>query len=39
MTDAPNDEIKAIVADMDRADEPGMMEDIGRFVTRPFSWG
>jgi hypothetical protein len=39
VTDAPDDEVAAIVADMDRADEPGTMEDIGRFITRPFSWG
>jgi sigma-E factor negative regulatory protein RseB len=39
VTDAPDDEVAAIVADMDRADEPDTMEDIGRFITRPFSWG
>jgi hypothetical protein len=39
VTDAPDDELAAIVAGMDAADEPGVMEDIGRFTTRPFSWG
>jgi hypothetical protein len=39
VTDAPDDELAAIVSDMDQADEPGTMEKIGRFVTRPFSWG
>jgi MucB/RseB N-terminal domain len=39
VTDAPDDELAAIVADMDQADEPDTMEQIGRFVTRPFSWG
>lgn len=39
VTDAPDDEVAAIVADMDRADEPDVMDDIGRFITRPFSWG
>jgi hypothetical protein len=39
VTDAPDDEVAAIVADMDRAEEPDVMEDIGRFITRPFSWG
>jgi sigma-E factor negative regulatory protein RseB len=39
VTDAPPDEVAAIVEDMDAADEPSTMEDIGRFITRPFSWG
>jgi sigma-E factor negative regulatory protein RseB len=39
VTDAPADEVAAIVEDMDAADEPSTMEGIGRFVTRPFSWG
>ena len=39
VTDAPVDELAAIVAGMDAADEPGVMEDIGHFVTAPFSWG
>jgi hypothetical protein len=39
VTDAPDDELAAIVDGMDAADEPGVMEDMGRFITRPFSWG
>ena len=39
VTDAPDDELAAIVDGMDAADEPDVMEDIGRFITRPFSWG
>jgi hypothetical protein len=39
VTDAPADEVAAIVDDMDKADEPSTIEDIGRFITRPFSWG
>jgi hypothetical protein len=39
VTDAPLDEITAVVDDLERRHEPSTMEDVGRFVTAPFSWG
>lgn len=39
VTDASMDEIRAIAADLAHGDDPDVLEDIGRFVTAPFSWG
>jgi sigma-E factor negative regulatory protein RseB len=39
VTDAPLDEVTAVVDDLERRHEPNTLEDIGRFVTAPFSWG
>jgi hypothetical protein len=40
VTDAPLDDVQAIAGDIHRwQDQPGTWEDVGRFVTRPFSWG
>jgi hypothetical protein len=39
VTDAPLHEVEVIIADLERRHEPSTLDDIGRFVTRPFSWG
>lgn len=39
VTDAPLDEVAAVATKFSRSDQPGVLEDIGRFVTAPFSWG
>lgn len=38
VTDAPDDELAAIAASLDH-DEDGVLDQVGRFVTQPFSWG
>ena len=37
VTDAPLDEVAAVAADLSPGDG-GALEDVGRFVTAPFSW-
>jgi hypothetical protein len=39
VSDAPMDELAAIAEDLDEADDPGLVEEVGRFITQPFSWG
>jgi hypothetical protein len=39
VTDAPLDEVREIAADLASWNEPSMMEEIGVFLTGPFSWG
>jgi hypothetical protein len=38
VTDAPLHEIEAVVVDLEQWHEPSTLEEIGRFVTGPFSW-
>lgn len=39
VTDGSMDEVVAVAADFAHWDEPSTLEDIGRYVTGPFSWG
>jgi len=39
VTDASLDEIREIADDLAHGDDSDVLEDIGRFVTGPFSWG
>ncbi len=39
VTDAPLDEVAAVAADLVTRRTRGVLEDVGRFVTAPFSWG
>jgi sigma-E factor negative regulatory protein RseB len=39
VSDAPLHEVEAIISDLERRGEPSTLDDIGRFVTGPFSWG
>jgi negative regulator of sigma E activity len=39
VTDGPMDEVAGVAADFARSDEPSTLDDIGRYVTGPFSWG
>jgi negative regulator of sigma E activity len=39
VTDAPLSDVAAIVADVSGGDESSTLDDIGRFVTAPFTWG
>ncbi len=39
VTDASLGEIRAIADDLGHNDDSDIIEDIGRFVTAPFSWG
>ena len=38
VTDAPLDEVAAVASDLSPSGG-GPLEDVGRFVTAPFSWG
>jgi hypothetical protein len=38
VTDAPMSEVRAVAADLSPSSS-GPLEDMGRFVTAPFSWG
>ena len=38
VTDAPLDEVAAVATDLSGPDDSGVVEDVGRFVTAPFSW-
>jgi negative regulator of sigma E activity len=39
VTDAPLDEVRAIADDFSNGDDSSTLEDIGEFVTAPFTWG
>lgn len=39
VTDGSMGEVVGVAADFARGDEPTTLEDIGRYVTGPFSWG
>jgi hypothetical protein len=39
VTDGSMDEVVGVAADFSRWDEPSTLENLGRYVTGPFSWG
>jgi MucB/RseB N-terminal domain len=39
VTDAPTGDVAAIIADVSGNDDSSPLDDIGQFVTAPFSWG
>jgi MucB/RseB N-terminal domain len=39
VTDAPLEDVTAIAASFSRSGDSGVVSEIGRFVTKPFSWG
>ena len=38
VTDAPMDDVTAVVSDFSRDESTDVVQDVGRFVTAPFSW-
>jgi hypothetical protein len=38
VTDAPMDDVTAVMADFTRGKDSGFIDDVGRFVTAPFTW-
>lgn len=38
VTDAPLDEVAAVATDLSGSDDSSVLEDVGQFVTAPFSW-